>query len=596
MQKAKQKIRLRVLAGMLALWMIFMVAFCLWQVNATRNELLTEVDQHMSHLKNGINEIYLIQWDEKPDSGLIFEVEPIDDVRARITQFLTRNKSFGEVELACYDENYELLGSSGAYLVLSYEVPSKSEYRVFGQSHYGIVDIDNVLPTEAAETVKGYLSYAPEELSGELGMLNEYSIVLVGFWSDGVKIVPKMIYVLEARVTEETRAEGYSAPMFDENGIMTDPGNMEIVWTYENVPDEAVIENMTFISDSVQEWGIFGGSIDKTYPELMERVQDEYEFRRVRRDGLEGGVQNENYGEMAATGFFTVDYYGYWYDYTVTYADLASESALYNGEGTSVGPTLVASGRVYPLKECAGTLMAVGAGSLLLFLMVAAILVWQLTRVYEKQAELEAQRRRTTNAMAHDLKTPMAAIVGYVENLLENTRPDKQEKYLRAICTQVGRMNETVGGMLELSRLEAEADKLNLTEFSLRELCREVAEDSLGDEVRFLLQGDGGIEADRAMMRRVLENFLSNARKHTAPGGIIEITVEQGKCTVFNPGEPIPQELLPRLWEAYYQADPARSQGGNGLGLSIVREILFRHGFTWGAENREGGVAFWFAY
>lgn len=259
-------------------------------------------------------------------------------------------------------------------------------------------------------------------------------------------------------------------------------------------------------------------------------------------------------------------------------------------------PVLTAAGRIYPLKECAGTLATVGVGSLLLFLMVAAILIWQLTKVYEKQAELEAQRRRTTNAMAHDLKTPMAAITGYAENLLENTHPEKQEKYLRSIYGQVGRMNETVGKMLELSRLEAEADQLSLETFSLAELCREAIADYVGAQVRFLIAGDAKITADRAMIRRVLDNFLSNAKKHTAPGGTIEVTVEQGRCTVFNPGEQIPPEQLSKLWEAYYQADGSRSQGGSGLGLSIVREILTRHGFEYGAENREAGVAFWFTF
>lgn len=600
MQKAKRKIRLRVLAGLLGLWLAFFGVFTVWCVYSARETLLDEVYQSMEQLRYEIERVYMKYWDEREDTGLQIAVQPLDEIRAETAELLVAYKGLGEMELACYDEKLELLASSGAYMALNYKIEPVSERRQFGGSHYGLLDIDGVLPEEAAEKLKYYVSYSQEEYSSEMGHLNGYSVMFVGLWSDGMNLVPKKIVVLEERVTEATM-DHLKLPSFDENGNMIEEGNLEIVWEYDHQPEEDVIADMVFCSDSV--WWNYGTGrpgLGKAYPELMETVLDVQKVREAYGHGLyeePGFVESQGEGAMVASGsIFVTEYFGYWCNSSLYSLRQTCVTNVMSLGGVYAAPIVVASGRVYPLKECAGTLMAVGAGSFLLFLMVAVILVWQLTRVYEKQAELEAQRRRTTNAMAHDLKTPMAAITGYAENLLENTRPDKQEKYLCAIYNQVGRMDETVGKMLELSRLEAEADKLDLTEFSLRELCREIMEDYLGDEVRFLLQGDAVIEADRAMMRRVLENFLSNARKHTAPGGVIEITVEQGKCTVFNPGDPIPEELLPKLWEAYYQADGARSQGGSGLGLSIVREILLRHGFTWGAENRDSGVAFWFGF
>lgn len=99
-----------------------------------------------------------------------------------------------------------------------------------------------------------------------------------------------------------------------------------------------------------------------------------------------------------------------------------------------------------------------------------------------------------------------------------------------------------------------------------------------------------------AMLRRVLENFLSNAIRYTTPGGTVRVEIRQRKCTVKNPGQPIPTEELERIWEAHYQRNPARSEGGSGLGLSIAREILHRHGFSWGVQNGPEGPEFWFSF
>lgn len=599
MQKAKRNIALRVLAGLLGLWLVFFGGFSVWELHSTRDSLLGQANQNMEQLTSYIEQLYLTHWDDQPQSGLELEVQPLDVVRAQVTDNLVAYKASEELELACYDEKLNLFASTeSASISVDYTVEPTGK-RVMGMRYPGILNIDEILPEDAAETLKYYASYNPGEFSDEIGYLNGYSIFYVGLWSDGANLIPRKIVVTEERITEET-IKGYYSPQFDKDGNMIEAGNQEIVWEYINEPAEEIIRDMVYCPDATWDFGVGRPGLVKSYPELLEKVLDADNVREVYGHGLmeePGYVEDLGSGQMVASGGFAVtEYFGYW-DSSILYSyRQTSQTSLMSMGGVYSAPILVAAGRVYPLKECTDVLASVGAGSFLLFLTVAAILIWQLTGVYEKQVQLETQRRRTTNAMAHDLKTPMAAIVGYAENLLENTHPDKQEKYLRSIYCQVGRMNETVGKMLELSRLEAEADRLELREFSLTELCRETAEDCLGDEVRFLIQGDAVITADRAMMRRVLENFLSNARKHTPPGGIIRIELEKGKCRVYNPGNSVPTAELPRLWEAHYQADASRSQGGSGLGLSIVREILNRHGFEYGVDNMDDGVIFWFSF
>jgi len=139
-------------------------------------------------------------------------------------------------------------------------------------------------------------------------------------------------------------------------------------------------------------------------------------------------------------------------------------------------------------------------------------------------------------------------------------------------------------------------DILRRERISLGTLCREAMEPYWDSGRLFLLDGDAEIQGDRQMLLRVLDNFLSNAVRHTKSGDGIRVTITDHRCGVFNPGKAIPEAVQPKLWEAYYQADESRSRGGSGLGLAIAREILERHGFSYGIENQDGGVEFWFEY
>ena len=106
-------------------------------------------------------------------------------------------------------------------------------------------------------------------------------------------------------------------------------------------------------------------------------------------------------------------------------------------------------------------------------------------------------------------------------------------------------------------------------------------------------------ELRRSMSRRgmrALDALLENAVQHTPEGGCITVHLADGVLSVTNTGDAIPADALPRLWEAYYQADPSRSAKGDGLGLSIAKTVFDLHGFTCGAENTEIGPKFWFRF
>lgn len=253
-----------------------------------------------------------------------------------------------------------------------------------------------------------------------------------------------------------------------------------------------------------------------------------------------------------------------------------------------------------PLKACLPILVPAGVLSLILAMLCAIILSFALLRVWRKQERIEQVRRETTAALAHELKTPLSVLSATAELLGDNLAPEKQGHYLEVIRQQAQRMDGSVRQMLELSRLETGAKALRRTAFSLAELAQERLQAALLTNstihTEFAAQGEYEVNADRTLLMRALDALLENAVQHTPEGGCITVHLADGVLSVTNTGDAIPADALPRLWEAYYQADPSRSAKGDGLGLSIAKTVFDLHGFTCGAENTEIGPKFWFRF
>ena len=254
----------------------------------------------------------------------------------------------------------------------------------------------------------------------------------------------------------------------------------------------------------------------------------------------------------------------------------------------------------YPLKASLPALIPVWAFSLVLALFCAAVLSYALLRVWRRQEHVEQVRRETTAALAHELKTPLSVLSATAELLEDNLAPEKQAHYLDVIQTQAQRMDGSVRQMLELSRLETGVQALRREEFPLAALAQERLAAALPADGRlhteFASDNEYMVNADRALLARALDALLENAVQHTPEGGCITVRIANGMLSVANTGDAIPNHALPRLWEAYYQADPSRSTKGDGLGLSIAKTVFDLHGYTCGAENTDAGPKFWFKF
>jgi signal transduction histidine kinase len=212
---------------------------------------------------------------------------------------------------------------------------------------------------------------------------------------------------------------------------------------------------------------------------------------------------------------------------------------------------------------------------------------------------LEQVRRDFVANASHELKTPLTAMRGFAETLLEDEPPEElKREFLTSIQKNTVRLQRLVDDLLDLSRLESGGWKARREEMDLANATEEAwqafAEAAEGRGIHFDLQGSGRALADDRGLRQIFENLFDNALRYTPDGGRITVTLGAGDrfvdVAVSDTGIGIPSRSLARIFERFYRVDAARDRemGGTGLGLSIVRHLVSAMGGKVTAESELG--------
>jgi two-component system phosphate regulon sensor histidine kinase PhoR len=204
---------------------------------------------------------------------------------------------------------------------------------------------------------------------------------------------------------------------------------------------------------------------------------------------------------------------------------------------------------------------------------------------------LQTVRRDFVANVTHELKTPLTSISGYADTLLaDHPDPQTTERFLRVIRDNTERMHRLVDELLDLAKLESGTWQPQVAEIEPQAAAEaawsELADRATAARVDFTAAAPVGLHvwADPEALRQILVNLFDNALRHTPAGGSIEFlasTVDGGaQLVVRDTGSGIPAEHVPRVFERFYRADPARSRahGGTGLGLAIVKHLIEAHG------------------
>ena len=233
----------------------------------------------------------------------------------------------------------------------------------------------------------------------------------------------------------------------------------------------------------------------------------------------------------------------------------------------------------------------------------------------EKMRNEEEQRQLISN-IVHDLKTPITAIKGYAEGVLDGVAatPEKRDSYLRTIVHKANDMNALINELSLYTKIDTNRIPYNFTMIPANQFFRETADeiemDLANQKIRFNFKSEveDGVKviADRQQLERVIHNIISNSVKYMGqkteedPGRIDMTILDLGdsvQVEIRDNGIGISSNDLPHIFDRLFRADTSRnsSTGGSGIGLSIVKKIIDDHGGNIWATSTEGaGTAMYF--
>lgn len=230
-----------------------------------------------------------------------------------------------------------------------------------------------------------------------------------------------------------------------------------------------------------------------------------------------------------------------------------------------------------------------------------------IRRLMEKEREAERTKNELITNVAHDLRTPLTSIIGYLELLSAKSilPPEMQHKYIDIAYTKAKRLEKLIEDLFGFTKLNygkismhvAKVDIIKLLSQLLEESYPSFADKNLSYELQSNVPAKV-ITADGNLLARLFDNLINNAIKYGAEGKRVLVKVRADESTVrvsvTNYGYVIPAEELPMIFDKFYRVEQSRSThtGGTGLGLAIVKNIVDMHGGTINVKSDLNGTVF----
>ena len=223
----------------------------------------------------------------------------------------------------------------------------------------------------------------------------------------------------------------------------------------------------------------------------------------------------------------------------------------------------------------------------------------------EEKLILDKENKELISNISHDLKTPITAVKGYVEGIMDGVAdtPEKMDRYIKTIYNKTNEMDTLINELTLYSKIDTNRIPYNFSKLRVEDFFADCAEEtSLELETRGIelvyanyVDSDVVIIGDREQLRRVMHNLIGNAIKYMdKPHGIIQMRVRDVgdfiQVEVEDNGKGIGARDLQYIFERFYRTDISRnsSKGGSGIGLSIVKKIIEDHGGKVWATSRLG--------
>jgi two-component system sensor histidine kinase VanS len=226
----------------------------------------------------------------------------------------------------------------------------------------------------------------------------------------------------------------------------------------------------------------------------------------------------------------------------------------------------------------------------------------------QKKAALDAEQRKNDLVvyLAHDLKTPLTSVIGYLSLLAEapDMPPEQKAKYVGITLEKAHRLEQLINEFFEITRFNLQTIVLNKERINLLFMLQQLADEFYPlltpQRKQVVVNVPDGLtlRGDADKLARVFNNILKNAIAYSYENSVVDISAEQQDKSVVitftNQGNPIPQAKLETIFEKFYRLDSARSTntGGAGLGLAIAKEIVNAHDGTISVESNKENTTF----
>ena len=462
------------------------------------------------------------------------------------------------------------------------EQESKQEY-----DSDDIININFTAETddpEYRETYYGYISYnrfrksmTDEQYDKILSYLDNQP---EGFYqNDSGELIPKQVQIVSTRDVHKWYVQDEAVETFDLDPTGTDRLALyHISYLNRNEIPEAFIRH-TFGSNGLRE----------TAQQLAQEKIEEMNTNGLYADDYIGLLQINAY-----------EYIYYDANSFTTRSINTSSSSAEEDEGNETFSVYLTNDKEYVvyyarrfnvLEGCIGNILTVTGILFLFFLIIGVILTVMMWRTLKMQIVEEQKRRDMTNALAHDIKTPLFILSGYAGNLKENVQTDKREHYADVIVEQTEEVNRRVNRMLELSKLDSPNLKLNKQDFDLAELTREILSNYEdlpdGKTIDFTIDTPDKkciITADRELMKRAIENLVDNAVKYSNSNTVINICISNQVFQIMNTYSSTKNSKLDLLTTQSRRnnwfSNNAKGFYSTRFGLLITKGIVELHHYT----------------
>lgn len=223
----------------------------------------------------------------------------------------------------------------------------------------------------------------------------------------------------------------------------------------------------------------------------------------------------------------------------------------------------------------------------------------------EQKIQYDNENKELISNISHDLKTPITAVKGYVEGIMDGVAdtPEKMDRYIRTIYNKANEMDRLINELtfyskIDTNRIPYTFNKIHISDYfedCVDELSVELESSGVSLTYFNYLEEDAVVIADAEQLKRVINNIVSNSLKYMdKPKGVINIRLRDVgdfiQIEIEDNGKGIAQKDLSNIFERFYRTDASRnsSKGGSGIGLSIVKKIMEDHGGQVWATSKEG--------